>query len=145
MEEKGKVLEINGNTVKVEVESAACGECDHYRICNPTGEKKTIELRNDAGVKAGDRVTVAIDNAVFSRVAVLVYGVPVLGLVAGYLIGERVFGSEPAGIAAGTVTFIMVYVVLAVLDRTVFSRKDRLNSRIVEVIGDPTPDNAPES
>ena len=37
MEEEGRVLEVNGNTVKVEVESTACGECDHYRICNAEG------------------------------------------------------------------------------------------------------------
>ncbi len=134
MEEEGRVIEAGNDVIKVEVESASCEKCEHFQVCNPTGSKKTVEIKNDVAAKVGDRVVVSISSAVFSRVAMLVYGVPVIGLIAGFLVGERITGSEPAGVVSGCVTFVVVYIFLMIYDKKVFSRQEGLNTRVTKVI-----------
>ena len=57
MEEIGKVVSIDGERARVEIEpKGACSHCSAKMICNPSGNKMYTEAINEKGAKVGSIV-----------------------------------------------------------------------------------------
>jgi positive regulator of sigma E activity len=104
MRETGKVVSTQNDRAEVEV--AARGECEHctaHGICNWTGTslRKVLAL-NKAGAGAGDVVELEMTEGTGARTNLLVFGIPVVVMFAGVLIGGLVLHKDTwSGILAG--------------------------------------------
>ncbi|MEE8359747.1 MAG: SoxR reducing system RseC family protein [Candidatus Omnitrophota bacterium] len=89
MIEKGTVLEKKESKIIVKIERhSACGGC---KACE-TNEKRemTLEIQDTLDAQKGDIVEIELDDFAILRGAVLIYGVPLLGLMTGVLAGKSI-------------------------------------------------------
>ena len=112
------VRHLEGESADVEIESGGCGRCHEEGGC--CGQQLTqmfcngpkhYRVDNSIGANVGDQVIVAIAPGSVRKTANLAYGVPLLALIIGALIGSSVYG-DPGGIlgAVSGVVAALVYV-----------------------------------
>ena len=104
MRETGKVVSTKNDRAEVEV--AARGECEHctaHGICNWTGTSlRKVLAVNKAGAGAGDVVELEIVEGTGAKSNLLGFGVPVVLMVTGVLIGGVLLRKDLwSGILAG--------------------------------------------
>ena len=104
MRENGKVISTRNDRAEVEV--AAKGECEHcsaHAMCNWNGTSvRKVLAVNKVGAGAGDSVELEIGEGTGARTNLLVFGIPVVLMFAGVLIGGLVLRKDMwSGILAG--------------------------------------------
>jgi len=104
MRETGKVISTKNDRAEVEV--AAKGECEHctaHGICNWTGTSlRKVLAVNKVGAAAGDMVELEMVEGDGAKSNLLVFGIPVVLMVTGVLIGGLLLRSDFwSGILAG--------------------------------------------
>jgi sigma-E factor negative regulatory protein RseC len=104
MRETGKVVSTRNDRAEVEV--AARGECEHctaHGICNWTGTSlRKVLAVNKVGAGAGDVVELETVEGTGAKSNLLVFGVPVVLMVTGVLIGGLLLREDLwSGILAG--------------------------------------------
>ncbi len=104
MRESGKV--VSSKNDRAEVEVAAKGECEHCTaagICNWTGTSvRKVLAVNKVGAGAGDFVELETVEGTGAKSNLLVFGIPVLLMFAGVLIGGLILRKDMwSGILAG--------------------------------------------
>jgi|WetSurMetagenome_2_1015567.scaffolds.fasta_scaffold207197_2 positive regulator of sigma E activity len=104
MRENGKVVSTNSDRAEVEV--AAKGECEHctaHGICNWNGTNvRKVLTVNQVGAGVGDTVELETVEGSGAKTNLLVFGIPVLVMFAGVLIGGLVLHKDTwSGILAG--------------------------------------------
>jgi positive regulator of sigma E activity len=104
MRENGKVIRTKNDRAEVEV--AAKGECEHCTaagICNWTGTSlRKVLAVNKVGAGAGDFVELETEEGTGAKSNLLVFGIPVLLMLAGVLIGGLILRKDAwSGILAG--------------------------------------------
>jgi sigma-E factor negative regulatory protein RseC len=104
MRENGRVVSTRNDRAEVEV--AAKGECEHctaHGICNWTGTSlRKVLAVNKVGALAGDVVELETVEGSGAKTNLLVFGIPVLLMFAGVLIGGLVLRKDMwSGILAG--------------------------------------------
>ena len=95
MRVSGVVQKVEDGFAWVEVTPAGgCGRCHEPGGCGGVSitraletSRKTYRLPNDAGCVAGEQVGVVIEDGVALRAALLTYGLPVVGVIAGAALG----------------------------------------------------------
>lgn len=118
MREEGEVIALLGGTARVRLsQKSACSGC---RACAALGPgAMVIEARNLAGAGVGERVRLEITGPDPLLAALLVYGAPLAGLVAGCITGTALTGSETAGLGIGLAALACVYGALRRYERHV--------------------------
>jgi positive regulator of sigma E activity len=104
MRETGKI--VNTKNDRAEVEVAAKGECEHCTaagICNWTGTSlRKVLAVNKVGAAVGDVVELESIEGTGAKSNLLVFGIPVLLMFAGVLVGGLVMHKDTwSGILAG--------------------------------------------
>ena len=91
--EEGIVLTANDGKAEIMViDSDSCEECSAKIYCKPSSEnKKTLLVKDPFGVKPGDKVKVALQGANLFKASGILYGIPLLILIAGILVGVNIF------------------------------------------------------
>lgn len=91
--EEGVVLRsIDGKATVSVMGSDACHECGAKLFCSVSGGgENTVEVRDPFGAQTGDLVRFVIRGEAMFRVAGLLYGIPLLLILAGILIGMYLF------------------------------------------------------
>ena len=87
MAEKGRVVELKGNNAVVSmVRKEACAKC---RACVAGFSEKEmlIEAENQCDAKVGDWVEITLSEDGFLSAVLIMYGLPLIGLMAGFLLG----------------------------------------------------------
>lgn len=103
MEHVGTVVAVEGDRAVVELEAGAdCGAAASCGCCAGQRSARRLQVER-AGLQTGDTVEVSVPAYAGRLRALLVYGLPPAGLVAGLIVGGRY---EPAGGAndMGTIT-----------------------------------------
>lgn len=104
---RGVVRALEGGDALVEVEQGGCGRCHEEGGCG--GQQltqmfcsgpKSYRAENTVGAGIGDRVVVATPSGSVRRTANLAYGAPLLGAIAGALLGMPVGGDPGAMLGA---------------------------------------------
>ena len=74
--------------VKVERQTM-CGEC---HACDGLGERKSCQLRclNQCQGKVGDCVEIDLSQDLFMKVTMIMYGIPLVGLLSGLALGRLI-------------------------------------------------------
>lgn len=113
MEKEAWVVGIEGDQVRLRyLRHSACKNCG---ACSLMGEgEQEVLLPNDLDLQVGDRVEVGMRNDHFLQASLLLYGVPLIFLLLGYLAGEglmriwRFTGHEEVGGVVGGLLFLFL-------------------------------------
>jgi sigma-E factor negative regulatory protein RseC len=91
--EEGIVSEIKNSVATVMLANKeSCNECSAKLFCNPKGEDiRGLSAADPIGVNVGDRVIVSLGGEHLLTAALLLYGVPLVILIAGILTGYYLF------------------------------------------------------
>ncbi len=105
--EKGTVVEVRGGKAIVETSGGeACASCSARHACVSMGGTKKITMENKSGAAAGDEVEFVIHDLGMLLSSIIVYGVPLIFLVIGIVIGPMIgslagLGEEPSAAIGG--------------------------------------------
>lgn len=107
--QKGIVVEANGKRATVRFKKTdACGHCN---ACFRFGSNEAdIEMDNTLGAKKGDEVYIDMHANTVLKASAIVYGIPIIGLILGVVIGSR-FGEIYAaigGVALSGLSFLIL-------------------------------------
>ena len=91
---EGIVTKIYSSNAWVKcTKSAACESCSAKSFCDTAGgsdDDVEVEAINVAGAKVDDRVTISFETSSLLKVSFLVYMIPVLFLILGVVIGDKI-------------------------------------------------------
>ncbi|MEO0092960.1 MAG: SoxR reducing system RseC family protein [candidate division WOR-3 bacterium] len=136
MEENGRIVEITAEGAKVEVvPTSICGSCVSASICAALGSKTKIVLAsNPINAQVGDLVKIEIKEKSRTTSFLLVFGLPILGLLIGIILGEIIDGDRLAVILGGS-GLLLALVFLKIID-TRLSKKENFLPTVVEKISE---------
>lgn len=100
------VVAVDERHVTIRVEESGCGRCHQAGGCggNPLGKlfcqtPRTFRIANDGNYVVGARVRVGVVDGAIGQSVWLAYGIPLLAVLTGAVIGSLVYGE--AGAIAG--------------------------------------------
>ena len=140
MRETGTVVEMAGHVARVQVEQGPhCGSCC---ACSAlSGGSAELDVPTDTTLEVGSRVVVEIPEQSSWVSSLLLFCLPLVGLVAGVVVGQewQPFGwsSNAAALTLGFGLLVVLFAVSAAIDRA-FVRKRQPQPSIVQVL---SPDN----
>ena len=120
LHEQGIVLEASEGKAKVRlIESGSCEECSAKIFCKPgEGDSKILEVIDPLGVHAGDEVTINIEGSDLVKASLKLYGIPLVLLVAGIVIGLSLFNNnELLAFLLGIGIMAIYYLVIFLLSK----------------------------
>jgi len=91
IEETGIVTKTEGVMAMVAVQKkGTCEGCAVKGVCETQGEGSEIEAMNPVHAKVGQTVKVSIKPQVYLKGTMLVYGLPLVALIAGAIFGKNI-------------------------------------------------------
>ncbi|MBI4844260.1 MAG: SoxR reducing system RseC family protein [Nitrospirae bacterium] len=132
IEETGVVISTDGIIAKVLVQKrGACEGCSATGTCSVTEEGMEIEALNPHQAKAGQKVRVSIKPMTYLKGTMLVYGLPLLALISGAVIGKNIaeklllpFNSDLAAAVAGFTAFGIAFLFVRVFSKNLESKAE---------------------
>ena len=116
-----KQLLDDGTAQVVHIRESACsGDCHKCSGCGAQKQAMLLKANNPIGAKPGDWVTVSSATGPVLLAAAVLYIVPIVLFVAGYLLAEQLWTQGPAG---GITGFVLGLVLAKVYDRTIAKKK----------------------
>ena len=141
IEETGIVTKTEGIIARVAVQKkGTCEGCAVKGVCETQGESSEIEAMNPIHAKVGQAVKVSIKPQVYLKGTMLVYGIPLVALIAGAIfgknIGETYFSGTNSDLIAAIAGFgalILSFLLIKVWTRS-FETKTEYKPVIEEII-----------
>lgn len=126
----GTVHEIKGDKAAVVFKrSKACGDC---HACASFGDgNSVIELENTLGAKVGDRVRIELHSGAVFKASLILYGIPLIALLLGVLLGSRI--SDLAGALIGIGAAVAALVAIRLFEPRI-RRKHSFDPRMLEIL-----------
>jgi len=91
IEETGVVIKTEGMTAIVRVHKrGTCEGCAARGVCEPSEDGMEIEALNPVQARVGQTVEVSITTQTYLKSAIYVYGLPLIMLIAGAIIGKNI-------------------------------------------------------
>lgn len=139
MFEEGKIIEINGSSIKVEVNrSLVCGSC---HACTKVDDGFFVIRANSniSGLKVGQKVKIELPDATLLKGTLLLYGLPILGLLAGAIIGNAISKSLNLDLIVQEILpvvfgFLMLGITFLFIGYRSKKRQKHFRAKIVKVI-----------
>lgn len=143
--EEGVVVKIeSSNTSTAWVKTApssACKSCTSRHSCNIDNDGKEMEVEaiNSAGAKVGDRIVLSIQTASLFKATFIVYIFPILALLAGAFLGQKLAtdngSQDPSGFSAlmAFLFFGLAFVFVKLIGRAM-SLKKEYTPTIVKIV-----------
>lgn len=94
MDEIGVVLKTEGRFARVSIpkKGGICEQCT-MGTCSVKEEGSELDALNKVNAKEGQRVRVSIKSYTYVKGSLIVYGIPVLSLIAGAILGKEFAGN----------------------------------------------------
>lgn len=91
--EEGIVKESKDGIATIVIsDSESCKECTAKLYCKPgNSNERSLIVKDTFGVNTGDKVRISIRGSQILRVSFLIYGMPLILVLAGLFIGMQVF------------------------------------------------------
>lgn len=126
----GVVILDKGKTAVVRFQkSDACGHCNAcFRL---GGTEADVEIENSLHAKEGDVVVIELHGKSVFKASLIVYGIPLIGLIAGAALGSTV-GDLYAALGAVLFAAGSFFILRALEPR--FSRMKEFKPRMVEIL-----------
>lgn len=134
-QEIGKIVNIIDGKVIVQIESGEqCKLCGSAHACMTlTQTTRQIEIPyNNENVKIGDRVAIGFKPQTRLLSSFLVFLMPIIFLVAGYFVGDRLFQRENMAILFSFLGLAFSFLMLRFLNKF-FSRSTNFNPMIESI------------
>ena len=136
MREKGEVINISGEKIILRMKRAnACNSCRACMVQNHSCEIR-VTAKNECFAKLHDTVEVELKPSSFINAAFILYGIPLFGMFAGFLLGESfasAFGmagyNEPIGFICGIILLIFTFAALKLFE----PRLKKISSELIAV------------
>jgi sigma-E factor negative regulatory protein RseC len=129
---KGVVVAVDGNKIKVQIESvSACAACHAKGMCTLSDkEDKLIDIESPkaADKKVGDVVTVVVTQQRGMQAVVLAYILPAIVVILS-LVGLLNIVSEPVAIILSLLLLAVYYLILYLL-------RNKISSKFVMTLAD---------
>ena len=118
MKQTGIVFELNDDKAKIIVTRlAACGSsCESCSAHCGENKQEYINVKNDIGLKIGDRVEITTDSKAVLKYIALVYGLPLIFLISGVVIGMLLKLKEMYSLLVGFVFMIVSFIFIKTID-----------------------------
>ena len=113
IEELARVNRVRGDIADIVIQrQAACGSCSASSSCGTSvlarwfpGRQLTLSLPNVVDARSGDMVMLGMDEGMLQRSSLMLYALPLGGLLFGAIIGERGFQMLGLSTELGAVLF----------------------------------------
>jgi sigma-E factor negative regulatory protein RseC len=144
--EQAIVTRCNGKQVELELQrGSACAQCELSQGCG-TGalgrllgkRSKPLVIETDHVLKPGDRLQLGLSESALVKASLIVYGLPLLGMIVAGLLAEFAAVSQALVALAAVVGFIVGFKLAVYLSRSL--EHDRLTPYIVEIRVNPGPE-----
>ena len=121
MKETAVVREVADDHVVLEkMRLEACGSCSSRSNCNLISSGKTVTMkasRQEFEVNPGDKVEVEVPNMSATKVALIVYGIPLLVFIAVLTLSMLLGMSELIALVFGFLSVVAAFAGVALYDR----------------------------
>ncbi|MBR5313957.1 MAG: SoxR reducing system RseC family protein [Clostridia bacterium] len=132
MKQTGTVVEINGNTAKVECSrQSACDMCENAENCAEKCKKVYATALNTVNAVVGDMVEIETDTTGVLAKSFAVFILPIFFAVAAFFGINAFFGEDFAVIGTFAVLVFSMVLIAYLLNR---SAKRRVVSRVVKIL-----------
>ncbi len=108
--EKGRVIKVDGEKVRVSFKrGAGCGSC---KACSEGQNENEMEIvaYNDCNAKLNDFVEVSIETEFMLKATGIMYGIPLVTMLIGFLIGN--FVSQLVSFVTGIIFLTVTYIII---------------------------------
>ena len=142
MEKEAWVVEVEAEEVRLRyTRHAACKDCGACLVFGKgPGEEEIVLPKNHLEVRKGDRVVVGMPSTSLLKASVLVYLLPLLLFLFGYLVGAKTSaalfdaaGAEAGGMVGGTLALVLTYFGLHFYDRRL-KKSARYQPQVIRVL-----------
>lgn len=126
IEEVGTVTRVEGVMAIVAVrKKSSCEGCTAGGACKTTSEGVEIEAYNPVHAKVGQTVKLSIKPYTYLKGAMLVYGFPVIALIAGAILGKNIAQTYLETINSDLIAAIFGFsaLILSILGIKIWSKK----------------------
>ena len=144
IKEKAIVTRREGNQVVIEMQrQSVCGHCELNNGCG-TGaigrllghRNKPLKITSKMDLKPGDQVILGIQDRAYLNASLIIYGLPLLGLISGGLLSQWIFGESDFNAFAGAAIGLTLCLIFSnQISRYRFSQQ--FNPEILQVIAEP--------
>lgn len=132
MKQTGTVIEVNGNTAKVECDKrSACDMCENAAHCVEKCKKVYATALNTLNAKEGDYVEIETETNRVLFNAFLVFILPIFLAVVTYFIARRFWGEGVSVVMTFIVLVFSLIMFSFILNR---ASKGKTVSRIVKIL-----------
>ena len=117
MEQVVRVRQTNndGTAQVIRIRESACsGDCHKCSGCGSSQQTMVIPAENPIGAKVGDWVVIEAKSGAVLKAAAMLYIVPLVLFIAGYLIGEHLW---QRGILVSLAGLVLGLILVKLLDR----------------------------
>ena len=133
------------------VRSSACASCASRDHCNPghAPQEQEVEAINLAGARVGDRIQLAVRTGALLKAMFMLYIFPILSMLAGAVIGDRLapsFNASPSlvGVLAGLGCFAAALTVVRMGGQRM-GGSDEYRPKIIRIISREQQNSAAEN
>lgn len=106
-------MSVEGGYANVEIiRSDMCSKCGACQRFVPGSKELIVKARNRAGATAGDTVELEMDPSRVLVAAFYVYGLPLIALAVGFVLGSALLGrgyAVPSALGMFALSFVAVY------------------------------------
>lgn len=98
-------------------QTTSCGGCKAAKVCgvdagSPRLVARRFSMPNAYDLRVGERVVVGVEEGSVLRASAMLYGVPLLTLLGGGLIAQKIYGMGDFGAAAAAIAGLLVGLVV---------------------------------
>jgi sigma-E factor negative regulatory protein RseC len=139
-EENGIVIGLRGGKARIRLErQEACSGCHGLCLFDENSRSMVAEAENALGARVGDRVKIELAGEGAARSGFILYILPLLSFLAGFVAGDAVgrsigINSEVAGVISGIALVALTYFVIHRWQRR-RNRTGRQLMRVVRILG----------
>ncbi|MGL4403206.1 MAG: SoxR reducing system RseC family protein [Fusobacteriaceae bacterium] len=109
-------LKDNHATVKFYKDSA-CASCSACGGESKFGQKISINLKENKKFRIGDEITIEIDDGILLKLSFIVYILPAVAMILGYLILDSLHFSEGISISGSFISLLIAFICLYFYDK----------------------------
>lgn len=139
VEDIGKVVGVEGDNAFVEVErTSACAQCGLREVEELAGGRPVFMALNTAKAAVGEMVKVRVQSVAYLKASAFIYGIPIVFLVIGAVIGFSLAGKFGVSSDAMSAVLGMAGLIVGSIILFLFRRRGTRREYIpviVEVIG----------
>lgn len=142
--ETATVTRLEGSQAVIEMQRQdVCHQCELNKGCG-TGaigrllghRSRSLKITNERDLKPGDQVILGIQDRAYLNASLVIYGLPLIGLICGGLLSQWFFGeSDVSALVGAAVGMTFCLIASNLIARYRFSRQ--FNPIILQIIAEP--------